>query len=144
MKTLLTLFVLLFSSLVVAGDDLTGKKILCANFLWAFEFNSSEKVTVISTNINSKTNITEFYYETMFDMPYVKLYLNKNYTRNAVFSINRQTLSIDRWIMTSGGNTPREIIPGRFCEVVQINNLINYIEDLKNKKLLKEKSKNKI
>ena len=136
MKIFTSLFFFLFSSLVLAGEDLTGKKILCAKFFWGFEFISSEKILVISTNINSVTNIREYYYNTVYDLPYVNLYSDLNSERNAIFSLNRKTLRIDRWTMTSGGITPREIIPGRFCEVVKIDNLVDYIEELKNNKII--------
>ena len=132
MKKLLFIIFLLFSSSVSAAEDLTSKKLLCPKLLWGFEFISSNKVRVFDTDINQKTNIKEYYYETDFELPYVNLYLGKKNIRDIVFSIHQQTLRVDIWTMTSGGNTTREIIPEGFCEEVKINNMVNYIEDLKN------------
>ena len=131
MKKIFILFFLFFSSLVFADDNLTGNKLLCSKLLWGFEFISSEKVNVISTDINNKTKIKEYYYETDFELPYVNLYLRENNIRDIVFSIHHQTLRVDIWTMTSGGNTTREIIPEGFCKEVNLHNMLNYIEDLK-------------
>ena len=130
MKIFIALFVLFSTSLAV-GDNLTGKKFLCSKLLWGFEFISSDKVNVISTDINNKTEVKEYYYETDFELPYVNLYLGKKNIRDIVFSIHQQTLRVDIWTMTSGGNTTREIIPEGFCEEVKINNLKDYIKELK-------------
>ena len=131
MKILISLFFLLFSSLVLAVDDLTGKKYLCSKLLWGFEFISSDKVNVISTDINNKTIIREYFYSTDLKLPYLNLYLNKEGIREVIYSIHRQTLRVDIWTMTSGGNTTREIIPSGFCKEVKVNDIIKYIEDLK-------------
>ena len=131
MKILISLFFLLFSSLVLAVDDLTGKKYLCSKLLWGFEFISSDKVNVISTDINNKTIIREYFYSTDLKLPYLNLYLNKEDIREVIYSIHRQTLRVDIWTMTSGGNTTREIIPSGFCKEVKVNDIIKYIEDLK-------------
>ena len=129
-KKFLILF-LLFLSGSLSGNELVGKKFLCSKLLWGFEFISSEKVNVISTDINNKTKIKEYYYETDFELPYVNLYLRENNIRDIVFSIHHQTLRVDIWTMTSGGNTTREIIPAGFCKDIKINNMVNHIEDLK-------------
>ena len=132
MKIFLFLFILLFFSSVVKGEDLIGKKYLCSKLLWGFEFISSDKVNVISTDINNQTNVKEYYYEIDPELPYVNLYLIQNNIKDNIFSIHHQTLRVDIWTMTSGGNTIREIIPAGFCKDLKINNLVNYIEDLKN------------
>ena len=63
MKILLTLFFLFFSSTVVAGDDLTGKKVLCAKSLLGFDFFSSTKVKMIDGSYPT-IDVDEYYYET--------------------------------------------------------------------------------
>ena len=115
MQKIFILVFLLFPSLVFADDDLIGKKFLCTKLLWGFEFISSDKVNVISSQLS-----------------YINLYLNQKNIRDAVFSIHQQTFRVDIWTMTSGGNTSREIIPAGFCEEVKINDMIKYIEYLKN------------
>ena len=132
MKTFLTILVILFSFSVLARDDLTGKKILCAKLFWGFDFLSPNKVNVISTDINQKTYVNEYFYENDSKLPYINLYLNQENLKNKTFSIHNKTLRVDIWTMTSGGNTTREIIPAGFCEEVKINDMIKYIEYLKN------------
>ena len=100
--------------------------------LWGFEFVSSNKVNVISTDINNKTNVKQYYYKTHSELPYVNLYLSQNDISDVVFSIHHQTLRVDIWTMTSGGNTTREIIPAGYCKDIKIKNIVNHIEDLKN------------
>ena len=129
-KIFLILFVFLFSLSTFADDDLTGKKILCDKFLWGFDFISSEKVKVITTNYNKESNVKEYYYETDVLLPYINIYRLNN-IRNADFSIHHQTLRIDIWTMTAGGYTSREIISAGSCKEVKINNIVKYIEDLK-------------
>ena len=131
MKAFFSLFLFLFPSLVFAESDLTGKKFLCVKLLWGFEFVSSDKVNVISTDINNITYLKEYYYEKDSDLPYVNLFLTQQNIRDVVFSINNKTLRVDIWTMTSGGNTTREIIPEGFCEDVNIDNLLEHIEGLK-------------
>ena len=131
MKTFLTILVILFSFSVLARDDLTGKKILCAKLFWGFDFLSPNKVNVISTDINQKTYVNEYFYEKDAKLPYVNLYLNQENLKNKTFSIHNKTLRVDIWTMTSGGNTTREIIPVGFCKEVKVKNLKDYIKDLK-------------
>ena len=116
---------------VFGANDLSGKQYLCSKLLWGFEFISPEKVNVISTDINKKTNVKEYYYEKDLELSFINLYLNQENNKNIAFSIHDRTLRVDIWAMTSGGNTLREIIPEYFCEEVQINNMIDYIESLK-------------
>ena len=129
--TFLDMFFLLSTSLVF-GNDLTGKKLLCSKLLWGFDFISSDKVKVISTDINNQTFVKEYYYETDTELPYINLYLDEKKIRDLTFSIHYQTLRVDIWTMTSGGNTTREIIPEGFCQKIQIKNILNHIENLKN------------
>ena len=128
----LLLIFLLFSSPVSAVEDLTSKKLLCPKLLWGFEFISSNKVRVFNTDINQKTNIKEYYYETDLELSYVNLYLIEINIRNIVYSINLNTFRVDIWTMTSGGNTTREMIPIGFCEIVKIDNIFDHIKSLKN------------
>ena len=130
MKKTLIILVLFFSLSVFANDNLTGKKFLCSKLLWGFEFISSDKVRVISTDINKKTTFKDYYYEIDSTLPYVNLYLSKK-KRDIILSIHYQTFRVDVWTMTSGGNTTREIIPAGFCKDIKINNMVNHIEDLK-------------
>ena len=133
MKKTLFLLVLFFSSSLFAKDEFIGKKFLCDKLLWGFEFISSQQVNVISTNINNKTNVKKYYYDIDFDLRYINLYLDNQNTENAVFSIHLDTFRVDVWTMTSGGITTREIIPTGFCEEVEMNEIINYINNKKNK-----------
>ena len=136
MKIYLSFFFFLFSHTVALGDDLTGKKIICEKFLWGFDFFSSNQVKAIITDYNNVSTIKEYYYETEYYyatddyLPYINMYEAKNID-DADLSINRQTLRVDIWTMTAGGYTSREIIPKGFCKEVKINNIINYIENLK-------------
>ena len=131
MKIFVYLFFLLSTSLVF-GNDLTGKKLLCSKLLWGFDFISPDEVKVISTDINNITYVNKYYYKADNKLPYVNLYLSQKNTTNAIFSIHNQTLRVDIWTMTSGGNTTREIIPAGFCREIKINNILNYIKNLKN------------
>ena len=134
---LLTFLIVLIFSSVTKSEDLTGKKILCEKLLWGFDFFSSKKVRVITTNYNNVSTVKEYYYDTEYYygtddyLPCINMYESKN-INNANYSINRETLRVDIWTMTAGGYTSREIISEGSCKLVKINNIINYIEDLKN------------
>ena len=131
MKIILFLCILLSAPLVFANNNLLGKKILCTEFLWGFEFISDKTLYLISTDINNETNIKKYYYEYDSKLSYVNLYLNKIDTTNFIYSIHLKTLRIDVWTMTSGGNTTREFIPQGFCKYLDNNNLVEHIQDLK-------------
>ena len=131
MKKLLLIIFLLFSSTVYSIDDLTNKKLFCAKLLWGFEFISNNKVRVIDTDINKKTKIKEYYYETDLELSYVNLYLIENNIKNIIYSIHLNTFRIDIWTMTSGGITTREMIPKGFCEFVKIADIYNHIKTIK-------------
>ena len=124
-------FFIFFSFNIFADEDLTGKNVLCSDLLWGFEFISSEKVNVISTDTNNITKVKEYYYKNDFELSYVNLYLSAKNLKDAVFSIHHQTLRVDIWTMTSGGNTTREFIPAGFCKDVKIDNMLDYIEGSK-------------
>ena len=97
---------------------------------------SPSNYSPIITDYNKASTIKDYYYETEYYystndyLPYINIYEAKN-INNANFSINRQTLRVDVWTMTAGGYTSREIIPEGFCKEVKINNIVNYIENLK-------------
>ena len=131
-KIFFILFILLTSPLF-AENEFIGKKFLCKKLLWGFDFISMQQVNVIRTNINNKTDVEKYYYDIDFNLRYINLYLNKKNRENAVFSINLDTFRVDVWTMTSGGITTREIIPSGFCEEVEMNDIINYINNKKNK-----------
>ena len=132
MKIVIITFVLFISPLTLANNDFQGEQFLCSKLLWGFDFISSDKVKVISTDINNQTFVKEYYYETDTELPYINLYLDEKKISDLTFSIHYQTLRVDIWTMTSGGNTTREIIPEGFCQKIQIKNILNHIENLKN------------
>ena len=133
MKRIILIIFFCFIFKVSADEDLTGKNILCSNLLWGFEFISSKKVIVINTDINNETNFREYYYETDSILPYINIYLINNQVRDLIYSVHLDTLRVDIWTMTSGGNTTREMIPRGFCKITNISNIIMHIENLKTK-----------
>jgi len=133
MKKSIFIIFFLFTSSLYGKNNFEGKKFLCSKLLWGFEFISSEKANIISTNINNETNLNEYYYEIDHELSYINFFLLKKNDRENVFSIDLETFRVDIWTMTSGGNTTREIIPEGFCQEVKINNIVNFIENLKNK-----------
>ena len=133
MKIIFCLFIFFSSNLIYASENFSKKKLICPKLLWGFDFISSNKVKVIDTDINEETNIREYYYESNNELPYINLYLIEKNIRNFAYSIHRNTLRVDIWTMTSGGNTTREIIPAGFCKDIKTDNIVEDIEDLKNK-----------
>ncbi len=117
---------------ISANEDFTGRNLFCSDFLWGFEFISTNKVKVIKTDINSKSTVREYYYENDPKLFYVNIYLTpEKRIRDLVYSVYLPTLRVDVWTMTSGGITSREILPKGFCEITNISNISNYIEKLK-------------
>ena len=104
---------------------------MCPTLLWGFDFVSSNKVKVIDTDINNKTKVTEYLYNTDLELSYINIFLNENNIRDRVYSIELNTLRVDIWTMTGGGITTREMLPSGFCEFVKIENIYKYIENLK-------------
>ena len=119
------------SLLALSNKDLTSKKLLCPKILWGFEFISSNKVKVIDTNLNKKTTIKEYYYDTDLDLSYINIFTSENKLRDRVYSIELNSLRVDVWTMTGGGFTTREMFPSGFCEFVSYNNIYSKIESLK-------------
>ena len=138
MKNFIIIFFLVFSfflsslSLAFASKDLTSKKLVCPKLLWGFDFVSSTKVKVIDTDLNKKTKITEYFYDTDLELSYINIFLNTNNIRDRVYSIELNTLRVDVWTMTGGGFTTREMLPSGFCKFLKINNIYSHIESLKN------------
>ncbi len=133
MKILFLVLFLFFSFSAFANKDYTSKKLLCPTLLWGFDFVSSNKVKVIDTDINNKTKVTEYLYNTDLELSYINIFLNENNIRDRVYSIELNTLRVDIWTMTGGGFTTREMLPTGLCEFVKINDIYSYIESLKNK-----------
>ena len=132
MKILFLILFLFFSFAAFATNDLTNKQLLCPQQLWGFDFFASDRVKVIYTDINNKTKIKEYFYNTDLDLSYINIYLNENNIVDRVYSIELNTLRVDIWTMTGGGITTREMLPAGFCEIAEINNLHSYIESIKN------------
>ena len=130
MKKIIIILFFLFPSYVYSDDQLKNQKIFCEKFLWGFNFISEEKVNVITTDYNKKTNVKEYFYKFSDSLPYINIY-EFMYSRNPSFSINIKTLRVDIWTMTSGGYTSREIISANSCKKLEIDNLEIYIESLK-------------
>ena len=120
-----------FSSSALTNKDLTSKQLLCPTLLWGFEFISHNRVKVIDTDLNKKTKITEYYYDTDLDLSYINIFFDKNNLRDRVYSIELNTLRVDVWTMTGGGFTTREMFPIGLCEFVKTKNIYSYIESLK-------------
>ena len=126
---------LLFSSSTFAftKKDLTNNQLLCPKLMWGFEFISPNKVKVIDTDLNKKTTITEYYYDTDLELSYINIFSSENKLRDRVYSIELNSLRVDVWSMTGGGFTTREMFPIGLCKFVEINNIFSYIEGLKKK-----------
>ena len=113
------------------NKNLTNNQLLCPSLLWGFEFISSNRVKVISTNINKITKFTEYYYDVDLKLSYINIFSSKNNIRDRLYSIELNTLRVDVWTMTGGGFTTREMFPVDLCKFVKINNFLSYIESLK-------------
>ena len=111
----------------------TNQQLLCPKLMWGFEFISPNKVKVIDTDLNKKTTITEYYYDTDLELSYINIFSSENKLRDRVYSIELNSLRVDVWSMTGGGFTTREMFPIGLCKFVEINNIFSYIEGLKKK-----------
>ena len=118
-------------SMTFMNKDLTNNQLFCPNFLWGFEFISSNKVNVINTDLNKKTTITEYYYDVDLNLSYINIFSNSNNIRDRVYSIELNSLRVDVWTMTGGGFTTREMFPIGLCDFVKISDFLSYIETLK-------------
>ena len=135
MKKKLFIFISLIfyssSSMTFTNKDLTNNQLLCSALLWGFEFISSNRVKVISTNINKITKFSEYYYDVDLKLSYINIFSSENNIRDRVYSIELNSLRVDVWTMTGGGFTTREMFPVDLCKFVKINNVLSYIESLK-------------
>ena len=121
----------LSSSTAFTKKDFSNNQLLCSTLLSGFEFISTNKVRVISTDINKITSINEYYYEVDSILSYINIFSNENNIRDRVYSIELNSLRVDVWTMTGGGFTTREMYPIGICKFVQINNFLSFIENLK-------------
>ena len=139
MKKKLLIFISLFLystssialSMTFTNKDLTNNQLFCPNFLWGFEFISTNKVNVINTDLNKKTTVTEYYYDVDLNLSYINIFSNSNNIRDRVYSIELNSLRVDVWTMTGGGFTTREMFPIGLCYFVKISDFLSYIETLK-------------
>ena len=132
-KLFIFIFLLLYSSssLTFTKNNLSNNQLLCASLLWGFEFISSNRVKVISTDLNKIITINEYYYDVDSELSYINIFSSENSIRDRVYSIELNSLRVDVWTMTGGGFTTREMFPTGFCKFVKINNFLSYIESLK-------------
>ena len=145
MKTLLTLFVFLFSSSVVAGDDLTGQKILCIKIsegvvikgeddikLDVFEFIDNKIVEQTFKYAGGKKTFG-YFYEAQIRNIYIYLpELDKS--KRFLYKLNRKNL-----ILTSIGKNTKEIVYN-----IGSCNLIDDDYDLNSLIVIEEKFRQKI
>lgn len=124
-------FFLFNLSEAVEKKDLTNKQLFCPKLFWGFEFVSENRVKVIDTDLNNRTKISEYFYETDLELSYINIFENENNIKDRVYSIELNTLRIDIWTMTGGGFTTREMFPSGLCKFVKINNIASYIKSLK-------------
>ena len=133
-KVLLIFIISYFFSLpalTLTNKDFTDKQLLCPKLLWGVEFISSNRVKVIETDLNKKTSINEYFYDTDTDLSFINIFQNENNIRDRVYSIELNTLRVDVWAMTGGGFTTREMFPMGLCEFVENDDIFSQIKNLK-------------
>ena len=133
-KVLLTFIISYFFSLpalTLTNKDLTNKQLLCPKLLWGVEFISSNRVKVIETDLNKKTSVIEYFYDTDLDLSFINIFQSENNIRDRVYSIELNTLRVDIWTMTGGGFTTREMFPMGLCEFVNDGDIYSQIQNLK-------------
>ena len=132
-KLFILIFVIFYSysSIALTKKNLSNDQLLCPTLLWGFEFISSDRVKVISTDLNKISTTTEYYYEVDLNLSFINIFSSNDNIRDRVFSIEINTLRIDVWTMTGGGFTTREMFPVGLCQFVEFNNLLTYIENQK-------------
>ena len=138
MKILVTIFVLFFSSSVVAGDNLGGKKIFCSEkrhsgiVLIGFKFVSSHDVKIFKESTSSPLEINTHKYETSAHQIEINDYFNFN---RMLYLISRKTLSVE----TTKWTSILWAFKGGTCKVINED-----IVDLFNQLLKEYKKDNKI
>ena len=133
-KNLLIFIISFFFSLPtlsLTNKDLTNKQLLCPKLLWGVEFISFNRVKVIETDLNKKTSINEYFYDTDLELSFVNIFQSENNIRDRVYSIELNTLRVDVWTMTGGGFTTREMFPMGLCEFVNDGDIYSQIQNLK-------------
>ena len=137
MKTLLTILVLLFSSSVVAGDDLTGKKLFCIvdatkAYNMAINFHSNDKVNIFLSQLNSQIY-------TFKDLEYLALPSSISiFNTDFTYLIDRKSLKlieVDR--------NKKEESELSFCHLVE-GNIMKLLRETMNQQIIKLKEGNKI
>ena len=116
MKTLLTVFVLLISSSVFAGDDLTGKKLFCfkksttANsfILFGLNFIDHSKVEILTETYEKPYKEYLYNYATSVS----KIVINGTYVGDN-YTIDRKTLDIKPGLLNSDF-----VFKGDHCKIV--------------------------
>jgi len=107
------------------NKNLKNNQLLCPTLLWGFEFISSNRVKVISSDLNKLTTINEYYYDVDLNLAYINIFSSENNIRDRVYSIELNSLRVDVWTMTGGGFTTREMFPIGLCEFVEIDNFLS-------------------
>ncbi len=132
-KIIICIYLIFSSSSSIAFNinDISNNQLLCSKLGWGFEFISSNRVRVINTDLNKTTKINEYYYNLDLELSYINIYSNENTLRNRIYSIELNSLRVDVWTMTGGGFTTREMFPAGFCEIVEIENILLYIKNIK-------------
>ena len=86
---------------------------------------------VIETDLNKKTSVNEYFYDTDLDLSFINIFQSENNIRDRVYSIEINTLRVDVWSMTGGGFTTREMFPMGLCEFVENDDIFSQIKNLK-------------
>ncbi|MDC0037266.1 hypothetical protein OAJ30_01160 [Alphaproteobacteria bacterium] len=145
MKTFLILFVLFFSSSVVAGEDLKGKKIYC-ELEWVdglkeevnqlgFNFYDKEIVEVIKSKYSHYTKQVTSKRGEYFSYEFY-IYIQLFPDGSDYYHINRRDLEISYLL--------EPIYPSETCKIIEVEDLYSYINNKFEEKVSEIKSKNKI
>ena len=121
-KLFIFIFIFFCSSLSIAytKNNFSNNQLLCPKLLWGFEFISSNRVQVISTDLNKITTVKQYYYNVDLNLSYINIFSSENNIRDRVYSIELNSLRVDIWAMTGGGFTTREMFPINLCEFVKV------------------------
>ena len=92
MHKVLLIFIITFffslPALTLPNKDFTDKQLLCPKLLWGVEFISSNRVKVIETDLNKKTSINEYFYDTDLDLSFINIFQTENNIRDRVTLLN--------------------------------------------------------
>ena len=85
MKKKLFVFLILFlfpSNLMANSEkDFSSQNLICPKLLWGFEFISNNRVKVIGTDLNNKTKVMEYNYDTDFDLSFINIFSKRKYLK---------------------------------------------------------------